>query len=254
MYSFLIISCGDSQVFNEGLDSQEEQLDFSLISETEFNPYINHGQIEKIRMIVSGMDYSDPIIKTFPYGTSKGTLPPIKIGQKIQVEVQGLNANGIIVRKGLSDIFEVDEKYPQKIKLSYIDIPIFTNIFNGATVYQSRFVPKIFAKSNLEFQLTDSFSGSLSPLLDMISGSELISLNQIDHINYNRTVPIAPLEAGEHIVKVGNPFSGGTSEVSIQIIQDHAKHYLVTSSGYGLGTWGVNYNPTQSFQKEARGD
>ncbi len=213
------------------------------------------AQVQSYLVQLSG-DGFEPIEATFPGDASTGTINNIPVGKDRSVIVEGLNSQGLVVRRGTLNAIEILSGEGNELEVKLETVPIFTNLHNGSIIANTRLIPEVLSTPGSVVELMaariDSNGTSTPEVLpdisrgttdlgtDPVSGLVQISTSRLPPGNYELTVSDVDTQES-NTIKVrlldgdrrhGAPFFSGSA-----VLQDG----LVTRLG---GPW--------SFTKESK--
>lgn len=229
-----ITSCTGST--SNGLpSSQTGFLSLSLNETQEFNPNVSHGDIDRYKVTITGSTLIAPIVKYYEAGTTSASFDDFADGTTLTVLIEYINVNGLTVRRGQSQTLTITAGQTTAASLDVNNVPVFANVRDGATVYNNRFVPEVFAPGAIEFQVSDFFNASESILSDVDSGLASFSINE-DDATSTVSINVPELSAGDHELTVTDTDTGESSTITVTVLQGSTQNGVVTTAGAYLGS------------------
>lgn len=210
-------------------------LHLNMGETAKFNPNASHGKIEKFRLRVTGSDLPQQIEQIYPYGTESATIEGLPPDSDVIVTLEAINVNDIPVRRGESQNIKIISGTNTTAELNLNNIPIFSNVRNGAIVYNNRFAPKIFAPGEINFQLSQQVGSESTLMEDIIENSTNFSIGK-DITSSVMTVHTGELELGSHKLTVRDPDTEEASTIEIKVLDGKHKKGLATTAGAHLGS------------------
>lgn len=207
----------------------------SLNETQEFNPNVSHGEIDRYKVTIMGATLIASIVKYYEAGTTAATFDGFADGTTLTILVEYINANGLTVRRGQSQTLTITAGQTITTALDINNVPIFANVRDGATVYNNRFAPEVFAPGAIEFQVSDFFNASESVLTDTDSGLATFSISEGDPTS-TLSLNVPTLSAGDHELTVIDTDTGESSTITITVLQGSTQNGLVTTVGAYLGS------------------
>jgi hypothetical protein len=199
-----------------------------------FDPNAVHGDVVEYRVTVSSTGLAEPIFKVFPAGTPSATFDGFAGGTELAVLVEYVNEDGLVVRRGRAESVIIRSGTDTPADVTVNNVPIFTNVRDGATVASDRFVPRVFAPG-ISFEIEDGFDGAINVLPDVTSGEVSFSIADGGTVPV-MAVRIPKLPSGAHGLTVRDPLTGESSYVSIRVVERGAKPALATTAGGYAGS------------------
>lgn len=237
----LFTACGSSSDVSGLFNSDNPgYLSLGFTQAQDFNPNADHGQISKYKLTISGSSLDTPIERYYPVGTKDVTFEGFPGGSTLRVKIEAINVNDICVRRGLSEDILIKGGQYVSSNITINNVPIFANVRDGATVYNNRFAPKVFAPGEITFQLSDLYNGSNSVIVDQITNESLFSISS--DISYSVTNINAPtLSVGSHELEVEDPDTNESSNIKITVLDGTKQKGLPTTAGNYVGSL-MNFN------------
>ena len=219
-------------------------LSLGFIQAQSYNPTIDHGLVTQYKLTITGSGIAEDIINYYPAGTEAVTFEGFPHGSTIRVTIEALNANGITVRRGYSEDITIIGGQSVSSDITVNNVPIFANVRDGATVYNNRFVPKVFAPGEIQFQISDLFNESQSVMTDQVSNLTQFSISTSDD---DSIMPIyaGQLDTGTHSLTVQDNQTGEASTIEVTVLDGSNKKALTTTAGDYLGSL---ISPDNSFK------
>lgn len=224
------INCGDS-----GASQSQGLLFLGIQQQQNFNPNADHGQIEKYKLTISGSQLDQPIEKYYSKDEQEATIEGLPAGSQVRVELEAINSNDIVVRRGKSQSIHIIGGQNAQADLAINNVPIFANVRDGAIVYNNRFQPKIFAPGEINFQVSDTLDGHFSIIEDTVSDQTHFSISESVKDSV-LTINAAEFSIGEHELMVKDPDTGEFSKIKVRVLEGQNQKALATSAGAYLGT------------------
>lgn len=215
--------------------SQTGFLSLSLNETQEFNPNVSHGEIDRYKVTITGSTLIAPIVKYYEAGTTSASFDGFADGATLTVLIEYINANGLTVRRGQSQTLTITAGQTTAAAVDVNNVPVFANVRDGATVYNNRFVPEVFAPGAIEFQVSDFFNASESILTDVDSGLASFSINEDDPTS-TLSINVPELSAGDHELTVTDTDTGESSTITVTILEGATQNGLITTAGAYLGS------------------
>lgn len=232
LITFLILftACGSgSTVNNPGFLS----LDF--VPAQNFDPNADHGQVSKYKLTITGSALETDMETYYPVDTEAVTLEGFAGGSTIRVMIEAINVNDVCVRRGRSDDISIKGGQNVSASVTVNNVPIFANVRDGATVYNNRFVPKIFAPGAIDFQISDLFNESNSIIVDQISNESVFSISESSDLSI-LTINAPTLANGTHQLTVKDEDTDESSTIQVTVLDGTRQKGLLTTSGNYLGS------------------
>lgn len=231
---FVLNGCGSNKN-GSNVSGNQGYLYLQFSENQSFNPDIDHGQIDKFKVSITGDSLANPIVNYFPYDTEKAEFDGFEDGSSINVMVEAINYNEYVVRRGYSEEIQIQAGTDNPATVSINNVPIFANVKSGGTVKLNRFVPKIFAPGEIQFEIIDTFNGEDEKLEDQVSGDVSFSINSSDEDSV-KPVYISFLSTGTHQLKVRDIDTGETTTITINAEEASDLPALATTAGGYVGS------------------
>ena len=228
---FLVVSCGNNSKVGNG----NGRLALAITNDVDFDPNVDHSRIDYFLVSIEGEGIESPIKQKFGFDTESVTFEGLTAGKTITVTVEAVNYNGYAILRGVSENVMVGEDNTTVSNIIIKAVPVFANTYHNATVYTNRFVPKIYAPTDVEFEVADLFNGSESVLEDIISGDINFSVSAGD-TNSVKTVYAAPLQEGTQQLTVKDTDTGESTTITINVINTGQVKALQTTAGAYMGS------------------
>lgn len=210
-------------------------LNLDLNENQEFNPNVAHGEIDRYKVTITGSTLLAPIVQYYEADTTSASFDGFVDGTTLNILVEYININGLTVRRGYSETVSITAGETTTASLNINNVPIFANVSDGATVYNNRFAPEIFAPGEIEFQIRDFFNTNESILEDIDSDLAYFSISEDDPTS-TLTINVPELSTGEHELTVTDMDTGESSSVTINILDGESQVGFVTTAGGYLGS------------------
>ena len=240
IFLFIIIvsvSCGNSSKVGNG----NGRLALAITNNVDFDPNVDHSRIDCFVVSIDGDGIETSVKQKFGFDTESVTFEGLNAGETVNVTVEAVNYNGYAILRGVSEDVMVGEDNTTVSKIEVKAVPVFANVYHNATVYSNRFVPKIYAPTNVEFDVVDLFNGSESVLEDLVCGAVDFSVNASD-TNSVKTVYAAPLPEGTQQLTVQDTDTGESTQITINVIDSGQVKALQTTAGAYVGSM-MSVNP-----------
>lgn len=222
MAVFLISACGNRGGGAGGVSLRVRYGQSSDSSGT-------YGVVASYRVTISSNDMTVLILREFPADTDSARFDGFSEGASLHVLVEAVNADGLTIRRGRAGpvVIRAGSDVPADVLVN--NVPVFTNVKDGATVLSTRFVPRVFAPG-IAFEIEDHFGDNRETLPDAVSGE--VSFSLADGTTESvLAVRIPALAAGVHVLTVRDPVTGESSCVEIRIVNRPGMPVLTTTAG-----------------------
>jgi hypothetical protein len=204
----------------------------------EFNPDAEPGIIDNFKITVTGSSLDAPIVKYYSADTDTVQFDGFPDGATVEVKVEAINQNGFVVRRGYSDPVTITVNQTSQAQVEIFNVPIFTNVKPGGYVNVNRFVPKIFAPGEINFQLSDTIGEITTSLSDTLTGDVTLSVSESQYNESTRPVFISSLSVGEHVLSVADPDTKEATDITVTGYQSPTNKVLTTTAGSHFGVMG----------------
>lgn len=231
LISITIINCGDS---SSSYDGNTQKINLRFIEKNEFDPFGEHGAIDKFKITVTGENLSTPIIQYYPFETESVEFEELSANTQIEILVEAINYNEMVVRRGRSGQFDIVGGQISNANIEIYNVPIFANVTDGSQVYSNRFIPKVFAPGGIQFQVIDEFNDSQSILADKVTGEATFSINENQESSI-KAVYSSDLPIGTHKLTVKDVNTDEATTISIQALNSSKRKVLPTTAGGFVG-------------------
>ena len=189
-------------------------ISLKVVNAASFDPYADHGRIEKYRVTVNGEGIETPIVAEFAGDVKEGTVGDIPTGEERTVAVEALNPNEVAIREGEALDVNVGDGVTE-VSIGMEAVPIFTNIADENTIDNTRLVFKIFsdpANPVMVKEYSDSVDRFLS---DASTSLSEIYLDQSTGLG--RFAP-ALMDPGARIFSAVDMVTGRSHEVDVTVV------------------------------------
>lgn len=229
-----LVACG-SGGDNGVTSSNAGYLSLDFVAAQDFNPNADHGQVTKYKLTLTGSEIETPIEAYYPTDTKEVTFEGFPGGSTVRVMLEAINVNNLTVRRGRSN--DILIKGGQNVGATVIvnNVPIFSNVRDGATVYNNRFVPKVFALGAITFQISDYFGDRNSVIVDQITGQSHFSISESSELSII-SVQAPKLDEGVHELVVKDIETGESSAITVTVLDGSNQKGLPTTAGSYMGT------------------
>ncbi|MFA4874142.1 MAG: hypothetical protein WC956_09035 [bacterium] len=204
----LITGCSSSGTHDGGA------LAIKVSGAKSFNPWIDHGHIQKYRVTVSGEGIGQPITAEFPGDATEGVVEGIPSGEDRFISVEAINDNDAIIRAGERGDVEVGGGLSE-VEVALEAVPIFTNIADGNAIDNTRLVFKIFGDPSHPVNVQEERGGSAKLLVDAAINAAEILLDESSGLG--RMAP-ALIEPGLSSFTVKDVVTGRATTVSAVLL------------------------------------
>lgn len=204
----------------------------------EFDPDAEPGVIDNFKITVTGEGLDSQIIKYYAADTQTVQFDGFPDGSVIQITVEAINQNGFVIRRGYSDPTTIRVGEVAQALVEIFNVPIFTNVKPQSYVNVDRFVPKVFAPGEIQFQLSNTVDSVTTSLTDMLSGDITLSISGDLFVDSVRPIYITGLGAGEQTLSVEDPETLEATEVEVTGYHSPSRKVLTTTAGSFLGVAG----------------
>ena len=201
-----------------------------------FDANISPGRIERYKITISGDALPNTIVREFDSNAGTVYFDDSTSGATMSVLVEALNSNSQVIGRGNTQVVIKEDAYTDApVILNHV--PIFTNVYEGSTVYANRFVPKIYAPAGMGFQVMESINGSLTALPDVVSGEVNFSVSEdAANISASQTIHTPQFSVGTHQLMVRDMATGESSTVNVNVMDTGNVALLPTTAGDYLGS------------------
>lgn len=232
--SVLFTACGG------GSTGQGAQgfLALQFEARNEFDPNAEPGVIDNFKITVTGDGLDQAIVKYYPADTETVQFDGFPNGSTVEVKVEAINQNGFVIRRGYSDPVSIRQNQASQATVAIYNVPIFTNVKPGGYVNVNRFVPRVFAPGEINFQLSDTIGEVTTSLSDALTGEVTLSVSESLFADSTRPVHIGALSVGEHILSVQAPDTFEATYVTVNGYQSPTDKVLTTTAGAFFGVPG----------------
>lgn len=244
MKKIIIILFSSFFVFLQGCGSgssgsaENGYLALQFEERNEFDPDAAPGVIDNFKISISGEGLDSQIIKYYAPDTQSVQFDGFPNGSVIQITVEAINQNGFVIRRGYSDPITIHAGAVAQALVEIYNVPIFTNVKPQSYVNVDRFVPKIFAPGEIQFQLSNTVDSVTTSLTDMLSGDLTLSISSDLYVDSIRPIYITGLGAGEQTLRVEDPETLEATNVEVTGYHSSSRKVLTTTSGSYLGVAG----------------
>lgn len=225
---FLSVSC------REGGGGPTGTVSLKVRYAQSFDPNAVNAEVVEYRVTVFSDSLPLPVLKVFPAGTPSATFTGFAGGAEVNVLVEYVNGDGAVIRRGRSAPVVIRAGTDTPVVVTVNNVPIFTNVKDGATVVGSRFVPRVFAPG-ISFEIEDGFNGAVSLLPDVIDGALSFSVGE-GNVTQVLPVRVPPLSVGDHVLTVRDPGTGEATSVRVRAVERSGKRALTTTAGGYAGS------------------
>lgn len=203
-YLFIIIllcSCGGEVEGPQGITFSESQGALGYIHLNISNAV---GAIHQYRMKISG-EGLDPIEQTFSPQAAGVVIQGIPAGAKRIIQIQALNAQGVLLREGgLENIF-IEAGKQQELEISLQAVPVLLNLKAGSTLSNQRLYFRILTDPNHRV--------GVEGLSDVRSGALEVVAKENGELRFYPGV----LAAGDHTFNIFDKDSGRSTTLSLHL-------------------------------------
>ncbi|MBF0106345.1 MAG: hypothetical protein HQM16_13590 [Deltaproteobacteria bacterium] len=229
-----IFSCGAEK---QGDSIPQLRLVFKGETGGDFDPDIDHGQIDKFKITISGDGFKTPRVSYFPSDVSTIEINDLPTGEDVSVKAEAINYNGYTIKRGVSEPVTIVGGKTATAQITVHHVPIFANVKDGATIKLERFIPKIFATGEMDVELTDAV-GTGEPLVleDIVSGAINFSVSPATGAVV-KPVFIQALSRGLHTLTVIDRETHEKTQIAVNAINASTNKPLITTSGAYLGSF-----------------
>lgn len=248
IFCFFILLQGCSS--GGGSASNNGYLALQFEQRNEFDPDAAPGVIDNFKITVVGEGLDAPIVKYYEADTETVQFDGFPSGSVIQITVEAINQNGFVIRRGYSDSVTIQSGQVAQALVEIFNVPIFTNLRPSGYVNVDRFVPKVFAPGEIQFQLTNTVGSVTTSLSDVVTGDITLSISGDTYADSIRPVYVSGLDAGEQVLRVEDPETLEATDVQVTGYHSPSRKVLTTTAGGYLGTVGrpgVNGSNLESY-------
>jgi len=211
-------------------------LNLTFSTDHPFDPNISPGRIDHYKITISGESLSNTLVQEFSPSAGTVYFDGFAAGATMQILVEALNDNAQVIGRGRTETVVQEDQYTDAA-IALKHVPIFTNIYEGTSVYANRFVPKVYAPAGLEFQVMEAVDGNLTALPDVVSGEVSFSISEAEaSVSAIRTVHTPRFAIGAHQLTVQDPSTGESSTVDVNVLDTGNVTLLHTTAGDYLGS------------------
>jgi hypothetical protein len=228
---FVFSGCGNNAKVGNGAG----KLALAIKNTVDFDPDIEHSKIDHFIVTIEGDGVAHEIKQKFGYDTGAVTFEGFEVGKSISVTVEAVNDNGYAILRGKADEVYIN---PGNTNVSTIEIkavPVFANVYHNATVYANRFIPKVYAPTGIEFEVSSLFKATETVLEDVISGEINFSINKND-TEAVKAIYIQPLNAGTQQLTVRDIDTDESTTITINTLNNGLVKALPTTAGAYVGS------------------
>lgn len=179
-----------------------------------FNPNIEHGRVEKYRVVVRGKGIEGRMGGEFPGDTDEGVIEDVPAGEDRVVIVEAENANGSVIRAGEATGVHTGGGVTE-VFVDLESVPIFANLREGGIVHNTRLAMRIFSDPSHPVVVLDVSDTENLSLVDAATNSREI---YADEATWLGSFSPAILPAGGHRFIVSDLSNGRSSEINLMLI------------------------------------
>lgn len=178
-------------------------------------PRVEHplAQVQQFRVVVTTADGTE-YVREVDADATAAEFPELPADAEITVTVEGRNADAQAVERGHATA-RIRGGESTDVDLMLQQVPIFTNVRDGAVVAASQLRPEVLAAPGGTVRITPSNDGA--PLPDLVD----LSLGRADvPVGTAGTVQVrpTPLAAGRYQLRVEDVVSGESSDIHVVVI------------------------------------
>jgi len=227
----IFISCGSNGI--ESTSGGRLYLEFK--EKNDFNPNADPGIIDYFKVTLNSSHLDNPVIKTYSSDTKSIEFDELPSNAQVKITVEAFNQNGFVIRRGYSSeiLIKKNEAVPAEVQI--YNVPVFTNVKPNAYINVNRFVPRIFAPGEINFQLSDTFESVTTSLSDNLTGEFNLSISDDQFLNSTRPVYINELLIGDHTLTVEDPETLESTKIEVTGYESPTNKVLTTTAGGYLG-------------------
>ncbi len=232
LLSFVLGCSGNPEPNNEGYFS------LKFVEKDDFNATASPGVIDNFKITVTCSDRGTPIIQYYSADTEEVQFDGFADGVVVTITVEAINQNGFVIRRGYSEPITIVKNETAQSTVEIFNVPIFTNINPDSYVNVDRFVPKVFAPGEINFQLSDTVGDVSLSLTDSLSGELTLSISDDEYPDSTMPVYIATLAEGPHTLRVEDPDTHEATDINVTGYHSLSRKVLMTTAGGYLGVAG----------------
>lgn len=220
-----ILSCQEKNLHSD----EKGFVSLTIHYEEKFNPNISHGEIREYRVLIKNKTSNQSHEYSVAADQNELVLEDYPHGDVLDIQVEYLNQNQIVVRRGYAKDIEIQGGQYTTAVLDVYNVPIFANVKDGAVVVADRFVPQIFAPGEIEFEVLNIYQGQTKKLKDQSTQESSFSVSANE--SSLRYLSIDPLPYGKQELIVTSLQTGESSKIQIFVVKRRSNKPLLTTSG-----------------------
>lgn len=178
-----------------------------------FNPNIEHGSVDKYRVVIRG-DRMDDIAAEFDGGAQEGVIDGIPVGDDREITVEAINPNGLAIRAGEALGVKINSGF-NDVPVRLESVPVFANIADGATIENTRLIFRVFSDPAHAIVVDGANDSESFSIVDAAT-----NLNEIHADESTWLASISPkiMPKGEHVFEVRDLSSDRSSSIRVRLI------------------------------------
>lgn len=188
-------------------------LALTIESGRTFNPNIEHGRIDRYRVVIRG-DRMDEVAAEFDGDAEEGVIDGVPVGDNREVFVEAINRNGLAIRAGEALGVKINSGF-NDVPVRLESVPVFANIADGATIENTRLVFRIFSDPAHPVVVGGASDSESFAIVDAAT-----NLHEIyaDESTWLASVSPQIMPEGEHVFEVRDLSNDRSSSVRVKLV------------------------------------
>jgi len=203
---------------NEAGGAGEGGISLKVTGARSFDPNAEHGRVEKYRVTVEGEGIEPKIVREFSGDLEEGVITGVPAGVGRTVSVEAVNPNRLTIRAGEADGVRVGGGITE-VPVEMEAVPIFINVADGSTVYNTRLAFKIFSDPANPVTVREHAGETARALVDASTNLSEIFLDAATGVG--KFAPVV-MDSGKRAFAVSDVATGRTHRVSVLVVDGTA--------------------------------
>lgn len=210
----IFIVCIIFSACGSGSNTDSSVLAIKINSAGPFNPNIEHGRVDKYRVIVSGEGIDAPIVAEFSGDSEEGVIEDVPTGSGRTVTIEAENGNKKIIFAGETGDVEIEGGL-NEVEVNLDSVPIIANATDGMTVESTRLAFKILSDPQNAVFVEDVYQSAASTLTNVSTNSDQVAS---DDSTWLANFSVAKVLEGIHEFQVTDSVTGRSSRVKLYVV------------------------------------